>query len=56
MLTYQGSPIRDQFETVGDKVYLRLANICPCAQKRCRVGHGLSQYLEARPRRVLGPG
>ena len=32
MLTYQGNPVRDQFDTVGDKVYLRVANICPCAR------------------------
>ena len=32
MLIYQGSPVREQFDIVGDdNVYLRAANICPCA-------------------------
>ena len=31
MLIYQGTPIRQQFDIVDDKVYLRAANICPCA-------------------------
>jgi selenocysteine lyase/cysteine desulfurase len=31
-LNYQGSPVRQQFDTVDDKVYLRAANICPCAR------------------------
>ena len=32
MLIYQGSPVREQFDIVDDKVYLRAANICPCAR------------------------
>ena len=31
MLIYQGTPVRQQFDIVDDKVYLRAANICPCA-------------------------
>ncbi|MEC7843020.1 MAG: aminotransferase class V-fold PLP-dependent enzyme [Candidatus Latescibacterota bacterium] len=31
MLIYQGTPVREQFDIVDDKVYLRAANICPCA-------------------------
>ncbi len=31
MLIYQGSPVREQFDIADDKVYLRAANICPCA-------------------------
>ena len=31
MLIYQGNPVREQFDIVDDKVYLRAANICPCA-------------------------
>jgi cysteine desulfurase/selenocysteine lyase len=31
MLTYQGKPVRQQFDIAADKVYLRAANICPCA-------------------------
>ena len=31
MLSYQGSPVRQQFAVAGDRVYLRAANICPAA-------------------------
>jgi cysteine desulfurase/selenocysteine lyase len=31
MLTYRGNPVREQFDVAGDTVYLRSANICPCA-------------------------
>ena len=30
MLYYDGAPVREQFDMVGDVVYLRAANICPC--------------------------
>ena len=42
MLRYQGNPVRDQFETVGDKVYLRVANICPCARS---VAEAVTDFL-----------
>ena len=32
MLNYQGRPVREQFDMVDDVVYLRAANICPCAR------------------------
>ncbi len=32
MLNFQGRPVREQFEMVDDVVYLRGANICPCAR------------------------
>ena len=32
ILSYQGSPVREQFEVVDDRVYLRAANICPGAR------------------------
>jgi len=31
MLIYQGSPVREKCDIADDKVYLRAANICPCA-------------------------
>jgi len=31
MLIYEGKPVRDQFDIANNTVYLRAANICPCA-------------------------
>ncbi len=42
MLIYQGSPVREQFDIAGDKVYLRSANICPCA--RC-VNEAVDEFV-----------
>jgi selenocysteine lyase/cysteine desulfurase len=43
MLIYQGVPVRTQFDTVGESVYLRTGNICPCAQP---VGQAMREFLE----------
>ncbi len=43
MLIYQGTPVRSQFDVVGDVVYLRPGNIFPCARP---VGQAMREFLE----------
>ena len=43
MLSYQGTPVRTQFDPVGDVVYLRTGNICPCARP---VSQAMREFLE----------
>ena len=42
MLLYQERPVREQFDMVDDVVYLRGANICPCARS---VGEAVGRFM-----------
>ncbi len=43
MLTYEDRPVREQFEMVGEQVYLRTGNICACPQS---VDEAIRRFLE----------
>ena len=43
MLTYQNAPVRSEFDVVGDVVYLRAGNICPCPRS---VGKAMRDFLD----------
>lgn len=43
MLIYQGTSVRTQFDMVGDVVYLRAGNICPCPRP---VGQAMREFLQ----------